>query len=93
MGEQEEIRDPRQWELLQTETKIIAEFGKTIGETTNNVGIHGIIEALEFIKSNLGSKHEIQFYLDSTLVVNQLNGLFKNKRCAPPRISYDYSIS
>ena len=24
----EEIRDPWQWELLQTETKIIAEFGK-----------------------------------------------------------------
>ena len=66
--------------VIQTETKIIAEFGKTIGETTNNVAEYtGIIEALEFIKSNLGSKHEIQFYLDSTLVVNQLNGLFKIK--------------
>ena len=45
----------------------------------------------EFIKSNLGSKHEINLF-DSTLVVNQLNGLFKIKD-ARLRISYDYSIS
>lgn len=60
--------------------KLITEFGKTIGETTNNVAEYtGIIEALNRIK-DLGLKiKEAQFYLDSTLVVNQLNGLFKVK--------------
>lgn len=66
--------------VIEDEKKIFAEFGKRIGETTNNVAEYtGVIEALEFIKNNIGSKHEIQFYLDSTLVVHQLNGLFKIK--------------
>ncbi|HUD20027.1 MAG TPA: ribonuclease HI family protein [Patescibacteria group bacterium] len=64
--------------------KIIQEFGKTIGETTNNVAEYtAVIEALEWITNNPINQSTnqpiIQFYLDSTLVVNQLNGIFKVK--------------
>lgn len=57
---------------------VIEEFGKRIGETTNNVAEYtAVVEALQKIKK--GNISHIQFYLDSTLVVNQLNGLFKVK--------------
>jgi len=64
--------------------KTLAEFGKKIGETTNNVAEYtAVIVALKKIK-NLGLKMNneelvINFFLDSTLVVNQLMGLFKVK--------------
>ena len=59
--------------------KKIQEFGKRIGETTNNVAEYtAVIEALKKIKENDTSADCI-FFLDSTLVVNQLNGLFKIK--------------
>lgn len=64
----------------------VAEFGKVIGETTNNVAEYtAVIEALQYLKSNSEKLkvHEgylhVQFYLDSTLVVNQINGTFKVK--------------
>jgi ribonuclease HI len=60
--------------------KIIQEFGKTIGETTNNVAEYtAVIEALAALKKITGESPHIDFYLDSTLVVNQLNGVFKIK--------------
>ncbi len=63
------------------------QFGKKIGKTTNNVAEYSaVIEALMYIKLHLdtpalGSSqiNLILFYLDSTLVVNQLNGIFKVK--------------
>jgi ribonuclease HI len=58
------------------------EFGKTIGKTTNNVAEYtAVIEALTYVRDQLKSRgvEAIQFLLDSTLVVNQLNGLFKIK--------------
>lgn len=63
---------------------LLKEFGKRIGETTNNVAEYtAVVEALEAIKnlSIIKSSNNpiIQCYLDSTLVVNQLNGLFKIK--------------
>lgn len=65
----------------------IRAFGKKIGETTNNVAEYsGVIEALLAVKSLSttllkGERvSEIGFYLDSTLVVNQLNGLFQIKQ-------------
>ena len=67
------------------ESKVIAEFGKRIGETTNNVAEYtAVIEALRWLKNNQINKSRIrtlviQFYLDSILVVNQLNGMFKVK--------------
>ncbi|MFH0750192.1 MAG: ribonuclease HI family protein [Candidatus Gottesmanbacteria bacterium] len=60
---------------------VVTEFGKTIGETTNNVAEYtAVIEALQYMKKQ-GNKEirTVQFYLDSQLVVNQLNGLFKIK--------------
>jgi ribonuclease HI len=61
-------------------TTIVTEFGKTIGETTNNVAEYtAVIEALRFLKTYDGEKKRVDFFIDSTLVVNQLNGLFKVK--------------
>ncbi len=65
--------------------KVVAEFGKTIGETTNNTAEYqAVIEALNFLlrpeMRERGSVQSISFFLDSTLVVNQLNGLFKIKQ-------------
>lgn len=65
--------------------KILTSFGKRVGETTNNVAEYlAVIEALEWIKKNkhLLSQYQdvlISFFLDSRLIVNQLNGLFKVK--------------
>lgn len=65
--------------------KKIFEAGTYIGETTNNVAEYtAVAEALTWIvahKSQWGTDEtpEAQFYLDSTLVVNQLNGIFKVK--------------
>jgi len=62
--------------------EIVAEFGKRIGEATNNVAEYtAVIEALTWLRNNPdhSKKLAIHFYLDSTLVVNQLNGLFKVK--------------
>lgn len=56
-------------------------FGHAIGETTNNVAEYrGVIEALQYMRGVLKhNKFELLFILDSMLVVNQLNGLFKIK--------------
>lgn len=70
--------------VVEAEKKEIAGFGKTIGETTNNVAEYtAVIEALRWLINypitKLSSSQIIQFYLDSTLVVNQLNGVFRVK--------------
>jgi ribonuclease HI len=70
--------------VIESETSRIHEFGKYIGTTTNNVAEYtGVIEALLWLKANLkhsDSDHNtIEFILDSSLVVNQLNGIFKLK--------------
>lgn len=72
---QQETRDNKQ------EAITLCKFGKRIGETTNNVAEYtAVIEALKKVKSlNLIVKSEIHFFLDSTLVVQQLNGVFKVK--------------
>ena len=66
---------------------LITEFGKRIGETTNNVAEYtAVLEALKYLKiktSNFklekGEDLGLQFFLDSKLVVEQLNGNFKVK--------------
>lgn len=70
---------------------LIKSLGKRIGETTNNVAEYSaVIEALQIVRNQLlvsssdGSTasekiEKINFFLDSSLVVNQLNGLFKVK--------------
>ncbi|HLD25349.1 MAG TPA: ribonuclease HI family protein [Patescibacteria group bacterium] len=65
---------------------VLAAFGKRIGETTNNVAEYtAVIEALKYLGNRVQGvgyrEHvkSIDFFLDSTLVVNQLNGLFRVK--------------
>jgi ribonuclease HI len=73
--------------VIEQDRKEIAGFGKQIGETTNNVAEYSaVIEALKYVSSQIVNRKSlidqevlIDFFLDSTLVVNQLNGLFKVK--------------
>ncbi len=57
--------------------------GKYLGITTNNAAEYqGVILAFEElvkIKENLASDIKLEFRLDSSLVVNQLNGIYKVK--------------
>jgi len=73
-------------EVSGAKTKEIAAFGKPIGNSTNNVAEYtAVIEALIRLKSltpqskNKNDNLAVRFYLDSILVVNQLNGMFKVK--------------
>jgi ribonuclease H / adenosylcobalamin/alpha-ribazole phosphatase len=60
--------------------KILHQFGETIGHATNNVAEYqGVIFALNYLVSQQTKPTTINFFLDSTLVVNQLNGLWKIK--------------
>jgi len=54
--------------------------GKYLGRVTNNRAEYAAVElALVKIKENFAPVKKIRFLLDSKLVVNQLNGLFKVK--------------
>ena len=63
--------------------KKIFKFKKSIGSATNNdAEYRALIEALEKVRSyELGVMRvtQIQFYSDSRLMVNQVNGFFKVK--------------
>jgi len=61
--------------------KTLVREGKSIGFATNNIAEYrAVIGALCWILTNIKEQPlTINFYLDSTLVVNQLNGLFKIK--------------
>ncbi len=63
------------------EEKTIHKFGRPIGYATNNVAEYtAVIEALNWlVASGKWRVAKIKFYLDSKLVVNQLNGVFKIK--------------
>jgi len=72
--------------LITTEGgEVLMRLSRKIGQTTNNVAEYSaVIAALDWIKANDSALRRfniemIQFYLDSTLVVNQLNGLFRVK--------------
>lgn len=59
--------------------KRIFEFKKSIGVATNNdAEYRALIEALKQIL-NIKEINEIKFHSDSSLMVNQVNGLFKVK--------------
>lgn len=54
--------------------------GKYLGLATNNIAEYtAVIEALNYIKDNLGVNTEIEIRADSNLVVQQLSGKFKIK--------------
>ena len=67
--------------VIKREGKTIKKLAKYLGKTTNNVAEYSaVIEGLQWLIAN--SKWQIEgivFFLDSKLVVNQLNGLFKIK--------------
>jgi ribonuclease HI len=66
--------------VIKKNGKALKEFGKRIGETTNNVAEYAaVVEALHCCKSNNYQPKSINFFLDSLLVVNQLMGKFKVK--------------
>ncbi len=65
--------------------QLLFEISLRIGKTTNNIAEYSaVVAALEWLRENI-SKLEcnnetiFQFFLDSKLVVNQINGLFKVK--------------
>lgn len=64
---------------------VVGQISRKIGEATNNVAEYqAVVAALAYLRENLpnGSFHraeKIAFFLDSTLVVNQLNGIFRVK--------------
>jgi len=72
--------------------KVLRKEGKCLGKATNNIAEYqAVIEALKWIKDQLTIKQParrdssgmqpstINFFLDSRLIVSQLNGLFKIK--------------
>lgn len=82
----EECQCVRVSECQEKRRKKIIDISKTIGETTNNVAEYcAVLEGLRTINdqqptvNKIGENLKILFFLDSMLVVNQLNGLFKIK--------------
>lgn len=70
--------------VIKKEGETIKGFGQYLGETTNNVAEYrAVVIALQWLKNNYPLAKllswQIIFFLDSKLVVNQLNGLFKVK--------------
>lgn len=63
------------------EEKIIHQLSKPIGQATNNIAEYtAVIEALKWLAANgEWQAAKIIFYLDSKLLVNQLNGVFRIK--------------
>lgn len=63
------------------EHKLIAEFGKVIEDTTNNVAEYrGVLEALRYLVEQGIQVAKITFFLDSQLVARQLSEEFKIKK-------------
>jgi len=55
-------------------------IGKTLGIATNNVAEYSaVIEALKWLAEHKPQDSDVHFYLDSELVVSQLNGVYKVK--------------
>ncbi len=69
------------YEVEGEKKKLFFTFSERIGVATNNEAEYkAVIKALELIKEKVGKVEEVRFFLDSQLVVNQLNGLFKVKK-------------
>lgn len=65
--------------LLDMEDNVVKKSSKYIGETTNNQAEYQALkEGLELAKS-LGAS-ELEVYMDSELIVKQINGLYKIKK-------------
>lgn len=76
--------------VIQKESSLITQFGKRLGITTNNVAEYlAVKEALQFMISNNMERQDIDFFLDSELVVKQLNGVYRIKDKNLQTISFD----
>lgn len=72
--------------VLNDQKKLVKEIGKFIGISTNNEAEYkAVVEGLKTCKE-MGGK-ELKFFIDSLLVVSQLNGKFKIKE---PRMKKFY---
>jgi ribonuclease HI len=66
--------------IKDTNNKVLHQFGHPIGQATNNLAEYqAVIAALEYLITNKHKPDSINFFLDSRLVVNQLNGFWKVK--------------
>lgn len=66
--------------IKRQDNRLLHQFAQTIGVATNNVAEYqGVIFALNYLITSSQKTDQINFFLDSTLVVNQLNGLWKVK--------------
>jgi ribonuclease HI len=64
--------------ILTTDDEIIEQFGRFLGETTNNVAEWSAVKfALE--EATKYEPQRIQFFMDSELVCRQLNGRYRVK--------------
>jgi ribonuclease HI len=65
------------------DTTVLAAFGKTIGITTNNVAEYtAVVEALSWLSTHLSQiagETRVNFFMDSQLLVYQLNGIYRIK--------------
>lgn len=62
------------------EGNLLAKGGKNLGRTTNNIAeYNGLLAGLGWILENAKPEWDINVFLDSQLVVNQLTGKFKIK--------------
>ncbi|OGC93118.1 hypothetical protein A3D85_00345 [Candidatus Amesbacteria bacterium RIFCSPHIGHO2_02_FULL_47_9] len=60
--------------------RIVHQQGVFLGTATNNQAEYqAVIESLNWILNNRSTVQQINYYLDSLLVVNQLNGVYKIK--------------
>lgn len=65
--------------LVKVNSRVIHQGLGFIGIATNNVAEYtAVIEGLKWLQKDYGKK-DINFYLDSKLVVSQLSGIFKVK--------------
>ncbi len=65
--------------VIKVDNKTIHSEGGYIGIATNNIAEYtALIKALEWLEANRKDE-EIDFFLDSNLIVSQLNGIFKVK--------------
>lgn len=63
--------------VVKADGKIIKEQGKTLGIATNNFAEYtAVIAALRWLREEYQGQ-ELNFFLDSKLVVSQLSGLYK----------------
>lgn len=59
---------------------LVHQFGQTIGITTNNIAEYqAVVLALKWLLDSGLKPESISFFLDSSLVVNQMNGLWRVK--------------